>query len=44
MKGLEQAQMISSKQRVDYDSISHLYDEPGRDYDIDSNLVEFLKE
>jgi ubiquinone/menaquinone biosynthesis C-methylase UbiE len=44
MKGLEQAQMTSSKQRVNYDLIAHLYDEPGRDHDTDPNLVEFLKE
>ena len=36
--------MTSSRQRVDYDLIAHLYDEPGRDYDIDTNLVEFLNE
>lgn len=36
--------MTSSKQRVDYDRIAHLYDEPGRDYGADTNLVEFLNE
>lgn len=35
--------MISSAQRVNYDLIAHLYDEPGRDYDTDPNLVKFLK-
>lgn len=34
--------MTSSAQRVNYDLIAHLYDEPGRDYDIDPNLVKFL--
>lgn len=36
--------MISSRQRVDYDQIAHLYDEPGRDYAVDPNLIEFLDE
>jgi SAM-dependent methyltransferase len=29
-------------QRVDYDQIAHLYDEPLRDHDIDANLVAFF--
>lgn len=33
-----------SQQRVDYDTIAHLYDEPGRDHDTDSNLISFLNE
>jgi len=28
--------------RVDYDSIAHLYDEPGRNYDADPQLIKFL--
>jgi ubiquinone/menaquinone biosynthesis C-methylase UbiE len=36
--------MDLSKQRVNYDLIAQLYDEPGRDYDIDPDLVEFLRE
>jgi len=36
--------MTYSSQRVNYDQIAHLYDEPGRDYDADPNLVEFLHE
>jgi len=31
-------------QRVNYDAIAHLYDEPLRDYDLDSHLVGFLDE
>jgi SAM-dependent methyltransferase len=31
-----------SKQRLNYDKIAHLYDEPIRDYDVDPNLVEYL--
>jgi ubiquinone/menaquinone biosynthesis C-methylase UbiE len=31
-----------SKQRLNYDKIAHLYDEPIRDYDVDPNLVNFL--
>jgi ubiquinone/menaquinone biosynthesis C-methylase UbiE len=33
-----------SQQRVNYDTIAHLYDEPLRDYDVDENLVVFLAE
>jgi len=29
-------------QRVDYDLIAHLYDEPGRNHDTDPQLIEFL--
>lgn len=32
------------QQRVNYDLIAHLYDEPGRDHALDENLVAFLKE
>jgi SAM-dependent methyltransferase len=32
------------QQRVNYDDIAHLYDEPVRDYDVDSNLLGFLGE
>ena len=31
-------------QRVNYDEIAHLYDEPLRDYDVDTNLLGFLDE
>lgn len=31
-----------SKQRLNYDRIAHLYDEPIRDYGVDPNLVKFL--
>ena len=31
-----------SKQRLNYDRIAHLYDEPIRDYNVDPNLVDFL--
>lgn len=34
--------MNQQTQRVDYDLIAHLYDEPGRDYNLDPNLVKFL--
>jgi ubiquinone/menaquinone biosynthesis C-methylase UbiE len=34
--------MVPLKQRVNYDLIADLYDEPGRDYGADTNLVEFL--
>jgi len=34
--------MASSTHRVNYDLIAHLYDEPGRDYQTDTNLVKFL--
>jgi SAM-dependent methyltransferase len=30
--------------RVDYDSIAHLYDEPGRDHAVDARLLAFLDE
>jgi len=33
---------IFSSQRVNYDLIAHLYDEPGRDYELDQNLMDFL--
>lgn len=36
--------MRHSSQRVNYDLIAHLYDEPGRDYEPDQNLIEFLNE
>jgi SAM-dependent methyltransferase len=36
--------MSNSKQRVDYDQIAHLYDEPGRDYSADPFLKRFLDE
>ena len=36
--------MDFSKQRVNYNLIAHLYDEPGRDYEADQNLVDFLTE
>lgn len=31
-------------QRVDYDQIAHLYDEPLRDHEVDPHLIEFLNE
>jgi len=31
-------------QRVNYDQIAHLYDEPFRDYPVDANLLHFLSE
>jgi ubiquinone/menaquinone biosynthesis C-methylase UbiE len=34
--------MTDSAQRVNYDLIAHLYDEPGRDYKTDENLIDFL--
>jgi SAM-dependent methyltransferase len=33
-----------SSQRVNYDLIAHVYDEPLRDHDVDSNLLGFLSE
>jgi hypothetical protein len=33
-----------SQQRVNYDTIAHLYDEPLRDYDTDPNLIVFEEE
>ncbi len=36
--------MRSTSRRVDYDQIAPLYDEPGRDYDADSDLDAFLRE
>ena len=33
-----------SKQRLNYDKIAHLYDEPIQDYQVDPNLVQFLVE
>jgi ubiquinone/menaquinone biosynthesis C-methylase UbiE len=41
---MEQFQMTSVKQRVNYDLIAHLYDEPGRNHDADPNLAEFINE
>jgi ubiquinone/menaquinone biosynthesis C-methylase UbiE len=41
---VEKMNGISSSQRVNYDLIAHLYDEPGRDYEPDENLVDFLNE
>jgi len=36
--------MDSHTQRVNYDLIAHLYDEPGRNYDTDPNLIDFLQQ
>ena len=36
--------MALQSQRVNYDLIAHLYDEPGRNYNADSNLIDFLKD
>ncbi len=36
--------MDLSKQRVNYDQIAHLYDEPLRDHGVDENLCTFLAE
>lgn len=36
--------MTLHTQRVNYDLIAHLYDEPGRNYDTDSNLIDFLEQ
>lgn len=36
--------MKRTKSRVNYDLIAPLYDEPGRDYDVDENLVQFFKD
>ncbi len=36
--------MPSTKHRVDYDLIAPLYDEPGRDYEPDPELLRFLKQ
>lgn len=36
--------MTSFTHRVNYDLIAHRYDEPGRDYNTDPNLVKFLSE
>ena len=36
--------MTPSTQRVNYDLIAHLYDEPGRNYDTDPNLLNFLQQ
>jgi ubiquinone/menaquinone biosynthesis C-methylase UbiE len=33
-----------SKQRLNYDKIAHLYDEPIRDYAVDPNLVNYLQQ
>ena len=42
-KGLEQTNMPPSTQRVNYDLIAHLYDEPSRNYDTDPKLANFLE-
>jgi ubiquinone/menaquinone biosynthesis C-methylase UbiE len=50
MKRIAPAGSIAAKmtehaqQRVDYDAIAHLYDEPVRDYDADPNLIRFVEE
>ena len=36
--------MALQPQRVNYDLIAHLYDEPGRNYNADSNLIDFLED
>lgn len=36
--------MTTPAQRVNYDLIAHLYDEPGRNYDTDQNLLNFLQQ
>ena len=36
--------MDLQSQRVNYDLIAHLYDEPGRNYNTDSNLIDFLED
>ena len=36
--------MTPPAQRVNYDLIAHIYDEPGRNYDTDPNLVSFLEQ
>lgn len=36
--------MAATTQRVNYDLIAHLYDEPGRNYDTDPNLIGFLQQ
>ncbi len=36
--------MPSTTHRVDYDRIAHLYDEPGRDYQADAELLRFLQQ
>jgi len=36
--------MTTPTQRVNYDLIAHLYDEPGRNYDTDPNLLNFLQQ
>ena len=36
--------MTPPAQRVNYDLIAHLYDEPGRNYDTDPNLLNFLQQ
>jgi SAM-dependent methyltransferase len=33
-----------SKQRLNYDKIAHLYDEPIRDYAVDPNLLQYLEQ
>jgi ubiquinone/menaquinone biosynthesis C-methylase UbiE len=43
-KGLKRIKMTVSAQRVNYDLIAHLYDEPGRNYDADTNLINFLQQ
>jgi ubiquinone/menaquinone biosynthesis C-methylase UbiE len=39
---MNKTSMKLTSQRVNYDLIAHLYDEPGRDYETDQNLVDFL--
>ena len=41
---MNRMEMLPATQRVNYDLIAHLYDEPGRDYSVDPNLVEFLND
>lgn len=36
--------MPSTTRRVDYDQIAHLYDEPGRDFDPDLALLDYLRQ
>lgn len=41
---MKQTAMACPTDRLNYDRIAHLYDEPGRDYQVDPRLVEFLKD
>lgn len=43
-KGLKRTRLASSSQRVNYDLIAYLYDEQGRNYDTDPNLINFLQQ